>query len=366
VYTTNTAIEGIDGSNTLSPDVKKELLGEAKFMRAFFYFYLTNIWGDLPIILKKDYQVNSSLKRSSQSEVYQQIINDLQESESLLGSDYLISDLKTTTDERIRPNIWAAKALLAKVYLYTKQYAKADAKATEIINRNDLFSLPALNDVFLSTSKEAIWQIQSIDPAINTYDGKGFILTEAPNSFQPVSLSDFELQVFTPGDQRRTDWIGEIDVEGTIYKYANKYKITVDFSEKKECLMVFRLAEQYLIRAESRAESEDLSGAISDINKILTRARSAVTVDIPNPLPDLPVTLTKEQILEQVLAERQAELFTEWGNRWFDLKRTNKIDNVMAAVSPVKGSSWDSYKALFPLPQAELLYNHNMTQNTGY
>lgn len=366
IYRTNTAIQGISESKSLSPEVKKQLLGEAKFMRAFFYFYLVNLWGELPLVLTNDYKSNSSIPKTSKEKVYEQIIADLIDAENLLSSDYLLSDLVTSTEERIRPNKWVAKALLARAYLFTKKYAEAEIKATELIDNKNLFDLTELNNVFFRTSKEAIWQIQPINPVWNTYDSRAFILTTAPNFYQSSSISDQLISSFEPGDLRISEWIGSFTENGTTYYFPNKYKENTENGPQTEALVVFRLGEQYLIRAEARIELGNTLGGVGDLNLLRKRARATPSTDIPNPLPDISDHLSKEALLSLILRERQKELFTEWGHRWLDLKRSGRVDDVMKVITPLKGGTWNIYKALWPIPQSELLYNINMSQNSGY
>jgi hypothetical protein len=119
--------------------------------------------------------------------------------------------------------------------------------------------------------------------------------------------------------------------------------------------MVLRLAEQYLIRAEAQAQQNNLAGAKSDLDAV--RLRSG--------LPGVTVT-TKEAMLQDIAQERQTELFTEWGHRWFDLKRTGAMDSVMTRTAVVKGTAWKPHFKLFPIPQTEIQANPNLTQNPGY
>jgi len=108
----------------------------------------------------------------------------------------------------------------------------------------------------------------------------------------------------------------------------------------------------YLIRAESKAHIGDLSGAKEDINSIRSRAGLANTTAI-----------TQDEILDAILEERRLELFTEFGHRFFDLKRFNKIQPVLSAIKP----GWDASDILFPIPEAELNLNPNLQpQNQGY
>ena len=118
--------------------------------------------------------------------------------------------------------------------------------------------------------------------------------------------------------------------------------------------MVLRFAELYLIRAEARAQQNKLTGAnsaASDINVIRTRAGLSNTT-----------ATTQAALLLAVEKERQVELFTEWGHRWFDLRRTGRIDAVLSAVKP----TWKPTAALFPIPYLEIQRNPLLTQNNGY
>jgi hypothetical protein len=115
--------------------------------------------------------------------------------------------------------------------------------------------------------------------------------------------------------------------------------------------MMLRLAEQYLIRAEARAQLENIPGAQEDLNAIRSRAG----------LPDTDAD-DKASLLLAIERERQAELFAEGGHRWLDLKRTNRAD---AVLGPLK-ADWQTPDALFPIPDAERQLNPNLTQNDGY
>jgi len=111
------------------------------------------------------------------------------------------------------------------------------------------------------------------------------------------------------------------------------------------------MSEQYLIRAEARARQGELSNALSDLNVVRNLAG----------LPNATAT-TSAAIVAAVLQERQWELFTEYGHRFFDLKRTATLNSVLSSVK----LGWNSTDQLWPLPEAELLVNPNLTQNQGY
>ncbi|MBO9571871.1 MAG: RagB/SusD family nutrient uptake outer membrane protein, partial [Chitinophagaceae bacterium] len=143
IFRCNAAIEGLTdrSADALTPAVRKQLLGEAIFMRAFFYFHLANLYGDLPLVLTTDYKVNTLLARAPQVQVYQQIITDLKAAKKLLSVDYPDVTLLKTSTERVRPTQWAARALLARMYLYTGDNVNAEEESSSIIE-NTAFSLP--------------------------------------------------------------------------------------------------------------------------------------------------------------------------------------------------------------------------------
>jgi hypothetical protein len=367
IYTCNAAIKGLENSTSLTPSVKKQLMGEAKFMRAFFYFYLVNLYGDVPLVLSTDYSVNAVIPRTPVPTVYSQIISDLKEAQDLLTDGYVNSDAKTvytSSPERVRPCKAAATALLARIYLYTKEWADAETQATTVINNTTTYDTVPLNKVFLKNSKEAIWQLQPVTQGNinNTADAYLFNLivpSAGVNSTHPVYLSGRLLSSFEAGDQRRVNgnWVNTYtDATGTYY-YPFKYKDATQGANiiSTEYTMILRLGEQYLIRAEARAQQGNITGAQSDLNVIRHRA-------------GLPNTTASDQpsLLAAILHERQVELFTELGQRWLDLKRSGNIDAVMSVATPLKGGIWQSYQQWYPVPQSELLTNPNMTQTAGY
>jgi hypothetical protein len=356
VYITNAAIEGITSSNSLSPKVKTQLLGEARFMRAFCYFYLENLYGDVPLALSTDYAVVAKMSRTSKSEVWAQIIEDLKEAQTLLANDYLDITLLKQGSERVRPNKWVATALLARTYLYNNKFVDAEKESSTLITNTQLYDTVSLDNVFLKNSAEAIWQLYPTSSEINTSDGRFFILpTEGLNFDHPVHLSDSLLKNFSPGDKRLTHWVGQVSIGSTKYSYPYKYKVNTLNMPITEYLMVFRLAEQYLIRAEARAAQNKINDAESDLNVI--RKRAGLT-DLNN--------MSQSALLKAIQHERRSELFSEWGHRWFDLKRSGTVDEVMSKAAPFKESAWQSYRQLFPIPLYDIQRAPNLSQNQGY
>ena len=115
--------------------------------------------------------------------------------------------------------------------------------------------------------------------------------------------------------------------------------------------MVFRLGEQYLIHAEAAAELGNLGTALSDLNTVRARAGLGAST-----------AATQADLLTAIMHERQVELFTEWGNRWFDLNRTGTAGTVLNAE---KGG-FQPYMALYPVPFSQIQVNILLSQNPGY
>lgn len=360
IFIANSAIQGLTNSTTLTPAIKQQLIGEAKFIRAFCYFYLVNLYGDVPLVTGIDYTVNAAVSRTPKVQVWQQIISDLKDAQSLLNTTYLKADAFSTTTERVRPTKWAATALLARSYLYTSDWVNAEGQATSVINNVSLYNLNTLNSVFLKNSTEAIWQLQPVLTGYNAQDARTFIIpaTGLSSNGNPVYLNNYLLNSFEIGDQRKANWINSITIGTNTYYYPYKYKVSAANAPVTEYLMVLRLGEQYLIRAEARAQQGNTTGAAADLNTIRTRSGLLNTT-----------ATTQSDLTTAIQREREVELFTEWGHRWLDLKRTGTVDAVMGTpggACAAKGGSWSTYRQWYPIVLSELQRDANLVQNAGY
>jgi hypothetical protein len=363
IYTCNASIEGLTGSNSLTPSVKQQLLGESYFMRAFFYFYLVNLYSGVPLVTSTNYTTNALLPKATTDQVYAQIISDLKTAQGLLNPSYVNATLTPygTNPQRVRPTKWAADALLARTYLYKKDYPDAVLQADSLINNVATYSLDTLNGVFLMNSTEAIWQLQPTNNQHNTEDGWLYILpSTGPDPYSyPVYLSNDLLNAFEPGDQRRLNWVDSVIISPDTFYYPYKYKSATVGAPLTEYQMILRLGEQYLIRAEAEANGAGggVSAAIADLNIIRNRAG----------LPDYIGATDQSSVINAILHERQVELFTELGQRWMDLKRTGTVDAVMTLACPHKNNStWNSYQQLYPFLFSDVQADPNLTQNPGY
>ena len=343
IYGANAIINGVAASTALEQEDKDQLTGEAKFVRGMLHFYLLQLYGAVPFVTSTDYKVNSKVGRMPEAEVYQKIVADLESASSLLKAEY-------ENPERVRPNSFVAKALLARVYLYQGAYAQASNSASAVLNATDLYALPDdLNSVFLKESSSTIWQFSPRTATRNTDEGQTFIFNSAPPS--NAGLSSSLISSFEVGDQRLNKWIRSKSDGELLYYHPFKYKKLPSSGPQVEYSIVLRLQEMYLIRAEARAQQGELIGAKEDLNVIRNAAGLENTM-----------TVSKTDILRAVLHERRVEFFTEYGHRFMDLKRAGKLDDFLS-YKP----SWQSTDRLLPLPQKELNLNSTLgAQNPGY
>lgn len=342
IYSANAVLEGLSKSDHLADSLKQQLIAEAKVIRALGYFYLINMFGDVPLVLTTDYQTNSILPRHAVNVIYTQIKEDLISAFNTLNTSYPSSG-------KARINKWVSGALLARVYLYTEDWSNAELYAAKLIE-NGLYTLNNdLSTVFTNiNSNETIWQLVRDNNPVQ--DGANFI--PASSTVRPTYIiTPSLLSSFENGDKREFAWISKNTVSGTEYYFPYKYKSRTA-AQPREYSVLFRLAEQYLIRAESRCRLNNLEGALSDLNTIRVRAGLPILSE-----------LTQEQILDAILKERRSEFFCEMGHRWFDLKRSKRID---AVLQQIKGDNWQSTDALFPIPEQELNRKPFLKQSPGY
>jgi len=352
----NMLLKGLDGTNALTPAIKQQLTGEAKFIRAFCYFYLVNFFGDVPLLTTTDLNTNTTAGRSSTERVYDQIEDDLGNAISLLREEYLDGDAQTIVNERLRPNKWAAVALLARVYLYRKKWGAAEREATNIIARSRLYAIPTLTEAFRPHSSELIWALENTNATGVNEDAALLVLQDGPDREQhPLFVNKHLLKTFERNDQRLATWIGIDSTGDSIYYYPHKYRLAEDGQATTPYVVVLRLAEVLLIRAEAKVYMNDFAGARNDLNVLRRRAGLGYVV-----------ATNRQALLKAIEQERRAELFTEWGHRWLDLKRYERAAEVMSAAASEKGTTWGPYKLLFPIPYGDIMLNPSLKQNDGY
>jgi starch-binding outer membrane protein, SusD/RagB family len=346
IYHCNALLEGVSQSQNITDSLRQQLKGEAKLMRALCYYYLVQLYGDVPFVTSTDYRINSVMPRTPTAAILLQLESDLQEAAGQLPAQVINSNG--------RPNKWAARGLLSRVYMLQKKFTAAETECSAIINSGVFNLVSNLSNVFLVNSKETIWQLMPVGTAqVNSPEGNIFIPSSA-TARPTFALTSHLLNQFATNDLRRTNWLRTVTVNSISYTYPYKYKIRTN-ATISEANILLRLAEIYLMRAEARAEQSRLSGtdgALADLNIIRARAG----------LPGVSASTISEALFA-IEQERRLELFSEWGHRYFDLKRWDKANSVLGIL---KSPNWEPSDLLWPIPQSELNLNVFLTQNPGY
>jgi hypothetical protein len=331
----NNIIVKVPGMSDMTDEEKNIALGELYFIRALNHFNLLNYFGAIPVKIQPTVGVSSlDAGRDPVEAVYEQIITDLTFSE-----EYLLS----STSNKIRASKFAAKALLARVYLYSGEFALAYEKANDVIVNGGYTLLENYGDVFAADgSAETIFEIDFTEVDRNRIAEYNF--PKSLNGRREVAPDEDLINAYEADDERMAV---SIAYDG-VYAYANKYN---DISTGADNVIVLRLAEMYLIRAEAEAHkaSGNITDIQNDINEIRTRANLPPTS--ASTISDLIIAIENERRME----------FAFEGQRWFDLVRTGRAVDVLSTVNNVD-------QTLFPIPLSELQTNNSpgMYQNPGY
>ncbi len=342
IYSANKIVEGLEDA-PLEEEERNGFMGEALFLRAYLHFYLAQLFGDIPYIQSTDYSENASVSRMPLTQVYQIVEEDLLSAKNLLPA-------METSGERLRVSNGVASAMLSRLYLVTQQWEKAISESTAVITEGTYTWQPDLNLVFLKESPSTIWQLKPEFEGSGTKEGETLVFDFGPPSL--YALSDSFIEGFETGDLRKEAWTRELSDGVQSWYHPYKYRQNYYDGSSSEYSILFRLAEQYLIRAEASLQMGNLQEAKDDINGIRLRAGLTPTL-ASNP----------EEIIDELQNQWRYEYFTEQGHRWFYLKRSGTADEVLG---PVK-SGWKATDVLFPLPANELILNPNLNpQNPGY
>lgn len=342
IYTANAIIDGVASSAALPEAGRRQLRGECLFIRGLLHLNLLHIFGDIPYINTTDYSKNSTVKREPEKAVYEAILSDLKLAAELLPEAYV-------TAERVRPNRLAALAVMARTYLYAREYGNALNAASAVIASPLYVWENDLAKTFLKGSTSTIWQFMPANGTAYTPDADTYIFTTRPHL---MALTPEFVNAFEPSDKRKSTWIGSVTIGTETWYHAFKYKQRIIAGNATEYPVILRLAEQYLIRAEAKLMLGDVAGAKDDVNLIRRTAGLSNTS-----------AATAEELLTEIIKQRRFELFTEFGQRFFDLKRTGRLD---AELKPKK-AGWNTSDRLWPIPENEILTNPNLgPQNPGY
>jgi hypothetical protein len=361
--------------STIDPGAKGELMGQAKFIRAFNYFVLVRAYGDIPIIVE-DTDVLGEISRQPTRDVYTLIIEDL---------GIALSGLPESWDaHKGRPTKDAARALLAKVYLTmasaplkeVSQAQNARDMALAVMNSGEHSLIPDIRDVFKIENKlgpENMWCFNATSDDIAT----------PPQIWLPGSMAFGWLDFGTertwalryPDQPRKEaymimeDWNGDSWEDFSWRNSPPVRKFVYDDQETMERLQstanipLLRYADVLLMfaEAENMVNGGPTTAAVDAVNQIIDRANDGLA----NPAhPRLSTSMSQAEFDAAVIHERNLELFFEY-DRWFDLIRKEILCDVWPERADIEANC-DQNDYLWPIPQADLRLNDLMTQNPGY
>lgn len=347
---TNVLIQKVPGLTGFAPGEQDQILGEAFFLRALHYSNLVKYYGGVPLRLTPitDPNAAAAMGRSTEAEVYAQILADLGEAETRITN---------LTDPDNHATLGAVKALLARVYLYQGNYAQAVVKAGECealgytlaANYSDLFNGDAVDtpeDIFKLT-------FTLVQFNLHGYYWLSDLLATGAGRFEMGPTQAIIDAYDTLSTDARLTWNIAPDPSGGGYVGAGQnggsYGTKWPSPSGTEDFQVLRFAEVMLIKAEGYARLNQLDSALAYYNPLRVRAAIA-----PHVL-GVDVT-TQQEVLDAITAERRLELFGE-GDRFPDLVRIGQAQAVL---------NIQAFQEIFPIPQAEIQVAPNVVQNPGY
>lgn len=375
IYRANVAIQNIpliDMDETL----KARLIGECKFLRAYFYFNLVRWFGDIPLITKPLSGDEFEQVRMPVNDVYALIKQDLNDAIAALPlkSKYPSLELGRATKG-------AAQGLLAKVHLTLNEFQAAETLLLEVINSGEYALMADYKQIFTPAGENAEESLFEVQAAAFDQNIAGSQYNEVQGVRGTPNLgwgfnrpSDDLVSSYEIGDPRREATIlypGEVLPDGSDVVQDNPNIVNERYNQKAWVpehdggngngpgnIRLLRYADVLLMAAEVLNENDKPQQALEYLNAIRTRARGNRNGVLPN------VTTTDKNVLRnRVWQERRVELALEQ-QRWFDLLRTNRAASAMQKV----GKNFISGKhELFPIPQTEVdLSAGSITQNPGY
>ncbi|MEG2067985.1 MAG: RagB/SusD family nutrient uptake outer membrane protein, partial [Tannerellaceae bacterium] len=370
----NMVLESIE-TKAFSEETKNRIIGEAKCMRAWSYFTLVQLYGDVP--LRKTVVTSAeevAIERSTEEEVYAFIFDDILDAEQ---------KLPINSQQVGRVNKYVAKAILARIYLTSagypmnkkENYSKARDKALEVINSSEYKLMPTFDKVFKTEryTAETIWA--RLFDAPNTSSEMHTISAPIGSQTALCLPTDAFIASFDKGDMRK-EWGIKLDyvnakgkkvIARSYYnKYINEEYLEQDLPASNTSILpwqtqLIRLAEMYLIAAEAENEVNGPAAAYEYVNTIRQRAR--LDKNDQTAVPDLK-NLTQQQFRDAVLLERQHELYEE-GFAWFDMKRTQTFKKVQDARGDKLNAPIGAYNNNWLIPDFEIM-NNNIPQNQEY
>lgn len=369
----------------IEQDIKNRCIGEAKFLRAFYYFILVRLYGDVPMQLTPPLTKEELYpRRVSKDTIYNQvIIPDLKEAIKLLPTreEYSLTD-------KGRASKGAAYGMLAKVYLTLNQYQNclnmcdtvaqlgytlnpdySDCFGGEDVNKNTAESLFEVQ--YYGKTDAGFWDDENQSSWLSTFMGPRNADFVAGGYGWNQPTQEF-VDSYEEGDLRKDKTIlyeGCPNFDGMVYKGSmsstgynvRKFLVTKtissDYNTSAEDFVILRYADVLLMKAEALNELGRTSDAVAPLYTVRQRAGLTDKSTIQN--------LTQEEMRKKIIHERRMELAFE-GERWFDLIRINNGQYALDFLHSIGKLNASRKNLLLPIPQKDIDANPNLTQNPGY
>lgn len=351
---------------SIAEGTRNRLVAEARFLRALYYFNLVRLWGGVPLPLTESTSLGGlDLPRSSEDEVYAQIVTDLKAAQPALPVAAVAAGRATQG---------AARALLATVYLTRRQFGDARDRAREVINSGRYNLWDEYEDAFRIANENGRESVFDAQFETLVSEGTNTPQYSLPDVLKPIAVggggvtreywrSDPALIAsYEAGDTRRDlNVVNSYSTATRRYTWPTslifKYMLDlqqVNVGDSGVNWPIIRFADVLLTFAEAENEvSGPTPAAYAALNRVRRRA-----FGLPQMVPSARdyAGLSQAAFRQAVWAERFRELPLE-GHQWFDLKRTDRLVGTLGIPA---------FRALYPIPQRELEANRNMKQNPGY
>ncbi|MCF8245661.1 MAG: RagB/SusD family nutrient uptake outer membrane protein [Saprospiraceae bacterium] len=362
----NTVLEKLPGID-MDEALKNRILGEAYFLRAYYYFLLTQVYGDVPMLLKITPPDELKIPKTTKSKIYQQIVEDCEKAAAWLPAQHTGGNVGRATSG-------AAYALAAKTFVYEKNWAKALEYVAKVKALGVFALVPDYEDNFRKNTQnnsESVWEIQHANLELGVGNSLNqWWRSKKVQGYGFCEVTQEFVDAFEVNDPRRKFTVAKNNEDYFGFIYKNSYSST-RFSVKKYLQVdttvtqaadgdinytAIRYAEVLLWEAEALAELGQVAAAQVPLEAVRARAR-AQSDSTATALPMI-VTTDKQEMIDAVRHERQVELGFEM-HRFFDLVRWGIAKEKLPDFQVGKHE-------VFPLPQTELDLNPALLQNAGY
>jgi tetratricopeptide (TPR) repeat protein len=382
----NTAINKIPEIEKITESKKNRFIGEARFLRALYYFNLVRYFGDVPLILDLKTVDDAVIARTSKAEVYNQIIEDLTFAENHLP---LRSEYPDSDEGRV--NKGATKILLGKVYLTQGEFQKAKDKLGEVVENESTYGFGLHENYkanWLRETEAGIEAVLYLELKAPPFKNNGEMSLAGPKYSVPepigvAAMNEADIptkELYDQFDDNDTRKAANFRTEFTHFTTGKIITSSIPISVKyfvdgmetgDNCdvnMHIIRYADAILMYAEALNEVGESSKALEMLNRIRRRAYGDDSGNFK--------AMSKEEFRATILKERRLE-FPHEGHRWFDLVRTGTFIERMKEHSAYEASVAEANKTdiaknikdhmvLMPIPQSEIDLNPHLEQNPGW